>query len=174
VPALVDRHPVGNPTHRTSRKRQSHRRGNAKLRRSRSVFASLDGHILVEPAWTTLPVKDSLRRSAADSPTQFPTEFPIAGQRAVIAVIVMARWGAGTVRRLPSGPYQARVTIDARRISLGTFARGRRRPAPSLETLAEAIGDPLAGDDPHHRRRHRANRRRPPGCGAATSTSSGE
>jgi integrase len=50
----------------------------------------------------------------------------------------MGRWGTGTVRRLASGRFQARLTLAGRKVSLGTFAT--RREATAALARATATG----------------------------------
>jgi len=66
--------------------------------------------------------------------TEFLAEATV---RPPVGVTGVGRWGTGTVRRLRSGHYQARVTFSGRRVALGTFStRPEATAAISIATTA--------------------------------------
>ena len=68
---------------------------------------------------------------------EVPVEVSVRG---LIGVTAVGRWGTGTVRRLGSGHYQARVTISGRRVALGTFATRREATAAISQATTAGVG----------------------------------
>ena len=54
-------------------------------------------------------------------------------------VIGVGRWGTGTVRRLSSGRYQARMTLPDGRVALGSFATRREATAAIAKASSAAV-----------------------------------
>ena len=67
-----------------------------------------------------------------------PCSASTTASRIPLGVIGVGRWGTGTVRRLSSGRYQARLTLPTGRVALGSFAT--RREATAAIAKASNIG----------------------------------
>jgi len=74
---------------------------------------------------------------------EVPVEVSVRG---LIGVTAVGRWGTGTVRRLGSGHYQARVTISGRRVALGTFATRREATAAISNATTAGVGPSRPAD----------------------------